>query len=53
VAVDARLAWRPNDQLELALVGRNLFDNRHPEFGASATRHEIERSVFAMFTYRW
>jgi len=53
VAVDVRLAWRPNDHVELALVGRNLFDDRHPEFGGGAFGHEIERSVFAMFTYRW
>jgi iron complex outermembrane receptor protein len=56
VAVDARLAWRPSDQLELAVVGRNLFDDRHPEFrggGGGANQHEVQRSVFGMLTYKW
>jgi iron complex outermembrane recepter protein len=53
VAVDMRVAWRPNDHLELAIVGQNLFDDSHPEFGAGANRHEIERGVFATFTYKW
>jgi iron complex outermembrane receptor protein len=53
VAVDVRLGWRPNQNLELAIVGQNLFDDQHPEFGGGANRHEIERSVFATLTYRW
>jgi iron complex outermembrane receptor protein len=53
VAADVRLAWRPNDRMEFAIVGQNLFDNRHPEFGAGANQHEIERGVYAMFTLRW
>jgi len=53
MAFDARLGWHPTDQLELAVVGQNLFDNRHPEFGTGAAQHEIERGVYAMFTYKW
>jgi iron complex outermembrane receptor protein len=52
-AFDVRLAWRPTQQFELAIVGQNLFDNQHLEFGASANRHEIERGVFATLTFRW
>jgi iron complex outermembrane receptor protein len=52
-AVDARLAWRPNDRLELAVVGRNLFDDRHPEFGGGPNGHEVERGVFGVVTYKW
>jgi iron complex outermembrane receptor protein len=44
-ALDARLAWRPNPRLELALTGRNLGDRGHPEFGSVATRAEIPRSL--------
>jgi iron complex outermembrane receptor protein len=44
-ALDARLAWRVARWLELALVGQNLTDASHPEFGASATRAEIPRSL--------
>jgi len=28
---DARIAWQPTAELELALVGQNLFDRRHFE----------------------
>lgn len=30
---DARLSWHFNDQLEVALVGQNLFQPHHAEFG--------------------
>jgi iron complex outermembrane receptor protein len=54
-AVDARVAWQPTDQLELAVVGQNLLDNRHPEFGSSPTArpNQIPRGVYGMLTYRW
>jgi iron complex outermembrane receptor protein len=29
----ARLAWKPRKGLELSVVGQNLLDRRHPEFG--------------------
>ena len=51
VAVDARYAWRIRQELELSLTAQNLFDKRHPEFGAAATRSEIERGVF--LKVRW
>ena len=43
---DARLAWWYKGCLEFSIVGQNLWDNQHPEFGAAATRQEIPRSVF-------
>ena len=46
VSFDVRLAWRWKDHLEISVVGQNLWDNQHPEFGAVATRQEIPRSVF-------
>jgi iron complex outermembrane receptor protein len=45
-AVDARYAWRVRPDLELSLLGQNLFDRRHGEFGAAAVRFEFHRSVF-------
>src|SRR3989454_1057457 len=45
-ALDARYAWQFERGLELALVAQNLFDRSHPEFGAAATRSEIERGLF-------
>jgi iron complex outermembrane receptor protein len=44
-ALDLRYGWWVQKNLNIALVGQNLFDRRHPEFGASATRSEIERSL--------
>lgn len=35
-SADARLAWRLRSNLELSLVGQNLLDGHHPEFGTSA-----------------
>ncbi len=53
IAVDVRVAWQPAKNWELAVVAQNLFDDRHPEFGTAATRHEIERGVYGMATYKW
>ena len=46
-AVDARYAWQVRRDIELSLTAQNLFDHAHPEFGAAATRSEIQRAVFA------
>lgn len=50
--VDARLAWRPVDHLEISLVGQNLFDPRHQEAGPPIYRApaEVPRSVFVKAT---
>ena len=44
-AFDARYGWRVTRGLELALVGQNLLDAEHAEFGAAPGRSEIERSI--------
>lgn len=49
--LDLRLAWRPSDRLELSLVGRNLLDDDHVEFGPPATASTIERG--AHLGLRW
>ena len=51
VELDLRIAWSPLDQLEVALVGRNLLDEGHPEFRGSTNSREIPRSLFG--TFRW
>jgi iron complex outermembrane receptor protein len=43
-AVDARYGWRIRPGLELSLIGQNLFDPRHAEFGNAAQRSEYERA---------
>ena len=48
-ALDLRLAWQPRKDLELSLVGQNLLDNAHPEYGSSfilSTPSEIQRGVY-------
>ena len=53
LGVDVRVSWRPVEDLELAITGRNLLDESHPEFGTPATRREVERSVNGSFTWRF
>jgi iron complex outermembrane receptor protein len=42
--LDAQLRWAPNANLEISLVGQNLLNPRHREFGSPATGRQIERS---------
>jgi iron complex outermembrane recepter protein len=42
VTIDARLAWRPVKNLELSVVGQNLFEEGHAEFSTL----EVERSIY-------
>ncbi|MBN2021350.1 MAG: TonB-dependent receptor [Pirellulales bacterium] len=56
ITMDARLAWNPNKHLELALVGRNLLDDHHPEyteFRYPPEATEVQRGVFAKATWRY
>jgi len=50
-AVDVRYAWRLLRELELALIGQNLFASSHAEFGNAATRSEMARGAYAKL--RW
>ena len=49
-AMDARLAWRPRESVEVFVIGRHLLDQEHPEFvsdpltGNQAT--EVQREVY-------
>jgi iron complex outermembrane receptor protein len=54
--LDLRLAWRPSKTFELALVGRNLLDRKHPEFASElldGPMTELQRSVFGQVTLRF
>jgi iron complex outermembrane recepter protein len=44
--LDLRLGWRPRQRLELAVVGQNLLDGHHPEFGNPTSREEVERGIY-------
>jgi len=52
-AVDMRIGWKATKNLELAVVGGNLLDSRHAEFGTPASRREIERSVYGQIRCRF
>lgn len=51
-AVDARLAWRVNPRLDIAVLGQNLFDRTHPEFNAAAAASQMRRRVFIKATWQ-
>jgi len=52
---DARLGWHIAKNTELSVVGQNLFDKRHPEFGAEAGQvpTEVERGFYIKLTHRF
>jgi iron complex outermembrane recepter protein len=50
--LDVRIGWRPTKNLEFSIVGLNLNDPQHREFGA-ATFPEVQRSVFARAKLRF
>ena len=52
--LDARLAWHGPRGIELSLVGQNLLQPRHVEYGfPSPLRVAIDRSVYAKITWRY
>lgn len=52
VALDARLGWHVTSEVDVSLVLQNLFDARHPEWGAPASRAEYERGAFLKIVWR-
>jgi iron complex outermembrane receptor protein len=53
-SLDTRLAWHLGRGLELSLVGQNLLQPRHVEYGyPSPLREQIDRSVFAKVAWRF
>lgn len=52
-SLNARVAWKPLENLELSLVGHNLLDNHHEEFVGEnlLIQTEVERSIYGKI--RW
>lgn len=55
--MDMRLAWRPQKNWELAVVGQNLLQDHHWEFGGGTYKSpiyasQVPRSVYGMVTWR-
>ena len=54
MALDARVGFRLPRGIELSVTGRNLLDERHPEWGLdSPARVEFPRSVLAELRWRF
>lgn len=54
--LDSRLAWSPRPNLEFSISGRNLIDDRHPEFWPTilgTQRTETQRAIFGQVTIRF
>jgi iron complex outermembrane receptor protein len=47
--MDLRLAYRPREHIELAVVGQNLLDSQHLEYGYSAS---VPRGIYGTVTWR-
>ncbi|RXZ36814.1 TonB-dependent receptor [Oxalobacteraceae bacterium CAVE-383] len=52
-AVDARLGWKLRPDLQLAVVGQNLFGTQHGEFNPVATRSEIPTTVAVTLLWKF
>jgi iron complex outermembrane receptor protein len=50
-AVDGRFGWKLRPDLELSIVGQNLFGTRHAEYGPIATRGELPPGVSASIVW--
>jgi len=56
LTMDCRLAWQPRKNVEFAIMGRNLLQNHHWEFGPTNYPYyvtEVSRSVFGKVTWRY
>lgn len=54
--LDMRLAWKVDRNLTLSLVGLNLLDRQHPEFGnffVNSRESEIERSFYVRADWKF
>ncbi|HUR40043.1 MAG TPA: TonB-dependent receptor [Verrucomicrobiae bacterium] len=51
--LNARLGWRLTEQVEIALVGENLFDAQHAEARTPTSYSEVERSGLVEVNWSW
>jgi iron complex outermembrane receptor protein len=50
--LNARIGWRATSSVQLALIGQDLLNGSHPEFGSTVpARVEFERSVRVALTF--
>jgi iron complex outermembrane recepter protein len=52
--LDARFGWNLTPKIELSIIGRNLLDRQHPEFGPPGPfREETQRNVYGRVAIRF
>ena len=54
--LDMRLAWQANKDLELSLVGQNLLEAAHPEYGTTligTAPGEVERGAYLQADWKF
>ncbi len=51
-SLDLRLGWRVAPQWEISLVGQNLLDDEHLEFGGLTARGALERAAYLKAAWR-
>jgi iron complex outermembrane recepter protein len=52
--MDTRFGWNPKPSLELSVVGRNLLDKQHPEFGPPGPlRGEVKRNIYGRIALKF
>ncbi len=49
---DAGFTWRARSSLNLSIVGQNLLQPHHPEYGGDPSRVGIKRSVYGKITWQ-
>jgi len=52
-SLDVHLGWRPIPQLQLSLVGQNLLDDRHAEFGTAPSYAEFRRALYTKLLWEF
>jgi iron complex outermembrane receptor protein len=53
--LDLRLGWHPTEHVELSVVGQNLTEGRHPEWGNGFfnLRTQVPRGMYGLVTIRY
>jgi iron complex outermembrane receptor protein len=51
-SLDLRLGWRISDEWRISLMGKNLLDDQHVEFGTPATRGALVRAAWLKAEWR-
>jgi iron complex outermembrane receptor protein len=52
--LDTRFGWNPKREIGLSIIGQNLLQKQHPEFGAATPfRVEVQRNIYVRVAFRF